>query len=50
MTANINRSRYGSRRLNNVVLLGLSVIATAFGLTFLGFILGTLLYEGFQRN
>ncbi len=48
MTANINRSRYGSRRLNNVVLLGLSVIATAFGLTFLGFILGTLLYEGFS--
>ena len=40
--------RYSSRRLNNAVLLGLSVIATAFGLIFLGFILGTLLYEGFS--
>jgi len=44
----VNRSRYLRRRIRNGVFLGLSVAATAFGLGWLGIILGTLLYEGFS--
>jgi len=46
--AHVNRSRYLRRRIRNGVFLGLSVAATAFGLGWLGIILGTLLYEGFS--
>jgi len=48
MTANINRGRYAARRARNDIFLTLSVIATVFGLSWLGLILGTLLYEGFS--
>ncbi len=48
MTANIHRGRYGARRARNNIFLSLSVLATAFGLGWLGLILGTLLYEGFS--
>jgi phosphate transport system permease protein len=44
----VNKSRYLRRRLKSGVFLGLSVAATAFGLGWLGIILGTLLYEGFS--
>ena len=39
---------YGRRRLNNLIFMGLSLVATALGLTRLGIILGNLLYEGFS--
>lgn len=42
----MNRQRYMRRRLKNGIFLALSAVATAFGLTWLGLILGTLLYEG----
>ena len=43
----MNNSRYFRRRLRNGIFLGLSVVATVFGLGWLTVILGTLLYEGF---
>ena len=48
MTVQINRARYAARRARNNMFLVLSIIATAFGLSWLGLILGTLLYEGFH--
>jgi phosphate transport system permease protein len=39
---------YGRRRAKNAILLGLSVVATVIGLSWLGVILGSLLYEGFS--
>ncbi len=39
---------YAKRRRRNSMFLGLSVIATLFGLGWLAMILGTLLYEGFS--
>src|SRR5690349_13919261 len=39
-------SLYGSRRRRNVIAMGLSLIATAFGLGWLVLILGVLLWEG----
>ena len=46
----VNRSFaiYGRRRARNLIFLGLSLAATAIGLTVLGIILGNLLYEGFS--
>src|SRR5690349_2730574 len=41
-------SLYGSRRRRNVIAMGLSLIATAFGLGWLVLILGVLLWEGFS--
>jgi phosphate transport system permease protein len=43
----MNKNRYMRRRIRNGMFLGLSVLATGFGLTWLTVILGTLLYEGF---
>jgi phosphate transport system permease protein len=43
----MNKNRYLRRRIRNGMFLGLSVLATGFGLTWLTVILGTLLYEGF---
>jgi phosphate transport system permease protein len=42
----MNNKRYRRRRITNRLFLGLSVLATVFGLSWLGVILGTLLYEG----
>jgi phosphate transport system permease protein len=42
------RGPYNTRRTRNAVFMGLSVAATAFGLSFLAIILGTLLYQGFS--
>ena len=42
----MNSSRYRNRRIRNNVFMGLSVVATLFGLSWLAIILGTLLYEG----
>ena len=39
---------YAKRRRRNKIFLGLSVVATLFGLGWLAMILGTLLYEGFS--
>jgi phosphate transport system permease protein len=47
-TKALNRTRYTGRRLRNRLFLGLSLLATAFGLCWLGVILGALLYEGFN--
>jgi phosphate transport system permease protein len=44
----VNNSRYLRRRIRSGVFMGLSVVATLFGLGWLGVILGTLLYEGFS--
>ena len=44
----MNGSRYFRRRLWNGFFLGLSVLATTFGLGWLALILGTLLYKGFS--
>jgi phosphate transport system permease protein len=41
-------SIYAKRRRRNNMFLGLSVVATLFGLGWLAMILGTLLYEGFS--
>jgi phosphate transport system permease protein len=42
------KTRYAGRRVRNRIFLGLSVLATGFGLGFLALILGTLVYEGFS--
>jgi phosphate transport system permease protein len=42
----MNNSRYLRRRVRSGIFMGLSVVATLFGLGWLGVILGTLLYEG----
>jgi phosphate transport system permease protein len=44
----MNASRYRNRRIKSTVFMGLSVAATLFGLTWLGIILTTLIYEGFS--
>ena len=44
----MNGGYYFRRRLRNRFFLSLSVLATAFGLSWLALILGTLLYEGFS--
>jgi phosphate transport system permease protein len=44
----MNNGRYFRRRLKSGIFLGLSVLATIFGLGWLGLILGTLIYEGFS--
>ena len=44
----MNRGRYLRRRIRSGIFMGLSVVATLFGLGWLGVILGTLLYEGFS--
>jgi phosphate transport system permease protein len=44
----MNKGRYLRRRIRSGVFMGLSVLATLFGLGWLGVILGTLLYEGFS--
>ena len=44
----MNTRRYLRRRIRSGIFLGLSVVATLFGLGWLGVILGTLLYEGFS--
>jgi phosphate transport system permease protein len=44
----MNKSRYLRRRVRSGIFMGLSVVATLFGLGWLGVILGTLLYEGFS--
>ncbi len=44
----MNSGYYFRRRLRNRFFLSLSVVATAFGLSWLALILGTLLYEGFS--
>jgi phosphate transport system permease protein len=47
-TANINMGRYRRRIGRNRMYMTLSLVATAIGLTWLGLILGTLLYNGFS--
>ncbi len=44
----MNNKIYMRRRIKSRVFLGLSVLATVFGLSWLAVILGTLLYEGFS--
>ena len=44
----MNRGIYLRRRLRSTMFMGLSVVATIFGLGWLALILGTLLYEGFS--
>src|SRR5258705_4056989 len=44
----MRENRYLRRRITNGIFLGLSVAATAFGLGWLGVMLGTFLYEGFS--
>jgi phosphate transport system permease protein len=44
----VNASLYGRRRRRNVIAMGLSFAATAFGLGWLVLILGVLLWEGFS--
>jgi phosphate transport system permease protein len=44
----VNASLYGARRRRNVIAMGLSFAATAFGLGWLVLILGALLWEGFS--
>jgi phosphate transport system permease protein len=44
----MNSGHYFRRRMRNRFFLSLSVVATAFGLSWLALILGTLLYEGFS--
>jgi phosphate transport system permease protein len=43
----MNKGHYFRRRLQSTIVMGLSVVATMFGLSWLGIILGTLLYQGF---
>jgi phosphate transport system permease protein len=42
----MSASRYRNRRIKSNAFMGLSIIATLFGLSWLAIILGTLLYEG----
>ena len=44
----MNRRRYLTRRIRSGILMGLSAMATLFGLGWLAVILGTLIYEGFS--
>jgi len=44
----MNRRRYLTRRIRSGILMGLSAMATLFGLGWLAVILGTLVYEGFS--
>jgi phosphate transport system permease protein len=44
----MNNKRYLRRRIRSGIFMGLSLVATLFGLGWLGVILGTLLYEGFS--
>src|SRR5262249_3363020 len=44
----VNASLYGARRRRNIIAMGLSFAATAFGLGWLVLILGALLWEGFS--
>src|SRR3954447_4677973 len=44
----MSNSRYFRRRLKSAIFLGLSLMATIFGLAWLAAILGTLVYEGFS--
>jgi phosphate transport system permease protein len=44
----VNARLYGARRRRNVIAMGLSFAATAFGLGWLVLILGVLLWEGFS--
>ena len=44
----MNNSRYLRRRIRSGIFLGLSAMATMFGLGWLAIILGTLIYEGFS--
>lgn len=44
----MNNKRYLRRRIRSGIFMGLSVVATLFGLGWLSVILGTLLYEGFS--
>jgi phosphate transport system permease protein len=44
----VTNSYYLRRRIRSAVFLGLSVMATIFGLGWLAVILGTLIYEGFS--
>ena len=44
----MSNSRYFRRRLKSTLFLGLSGVATMFGLGWLALILGTLVYEGFS--
>lgn len=45
----MNLGLYARRRMRNGIFLGLSMLATAFGLGWLALILGSLFYEGFSR-
>ena len=44
----MNSGIYFRRRLRSTIVMGLTVVATIFGLGWLALILGTLLYEGFS--
>jgi phosphate transport system permease protein len=44
----MNSGIYFRRRLRSTIVMGLTVLATIFGLGWLALILGTLLYEGFS--
>ena len=44
----MNKSLYAARRRRNLISMGFSLAATAFGLGWLVLILGALLYEGFS--
>jgi phosphate transport system permease protein len=43
----MNGNRYLRRRIHSGIFMGLSVVATLFGMGWLALILGTLMYEGF---
>jgi phosphate transport system permease protein len=44
----MNRSPYARRRRRNIIMNGMSIAATLFGLGWLVLVLGTLLWEGFS--
>ena len=44
----MNKQRYLRRRLLSTIFMGLSAVATIFGLSWLAIILGTLFYRGFS--
>lgn len=48
MSATKATARYNSRKRRNGIAMGLCVLATVFGLTWLVLVLGTLLYKGFE--